>query len=75
MRKDMEKSYKCVTQSWMKNEYDESVVKWFLLKKGKTMVKTRDKEGVDDESISKKVNSQPCPLGLVILSYSKKNNE
>ena len=26
IRKDIEKSYECVTQSWMKNEYNESVI-------------------------------------------------
>ena len=35
------------------------------------MVKIKDKEGVDDEGISKKVNSQPCHLGSFKLSHSK----
>ena len=38
----------------MKNEYDESVIEWFPLKNGNIMVKIKDKEGVDDEGISKK---------------------
>ena len=36
------------------------------------MLKTKDKEVVDDEGISKKVNSQPCQLGSPILSHSKR---
>ena len=36
------------------------------------MVTIKDKEGVDDEGISKKVNSQPCQLGSFILSHSKR---
>ena len=32
IRKDIEESYKCVSHSWMKNEYDDSVIEWFLLK-------------------------------------------
>ena len=72
IRKDIEESYKCVTQNWMKNEYDESGIEWFPLKNGNIMVKIKDKEGVDDESISKKVNSQSCHLGSVILSHSKR---
>ena len=72
IRKDVEESYKCVTQNWMKNEYDDSVVEWFPLKNGNNMVKIKDKEGVDDEGISKKVNSQPCQLGSFILSHSKR---
>ena len=38
MRRDIEESYKCVNQSWMKNEYDESVGEWFPLKNGNFMV-------------------------------------
>ena len=52
IKKDIEKSYKCVTQSWMKYEYDESVTEWFPFKNGNIMVKIRDKEGVDDGGIS-----------------------
>ena len=36
------------------------------------MVNIKDKESVDDEDISKKVNSQPCYLGSLILSHSKR---
>ena len=56
----------------MKNEYDEYLIEWFPLRNDNIMVKIKDKEGVDDESISKKVNSQPCPLGSLILSHSKR---
>ena len=56
----------------MKKECDESVKKWFPRKNGINMVTLKDKEGVDDEGISKKVNSQPCHLGSVILSHSKR---
>ena len=56
----------------MKNEYDDSVTEWFPLENGNIMVKTRDNEGVDDEGISKKVNSKPCQLGSFILSHSKR---
>ena len=41
IRKDNEESYKCVTQSWMKNEYDESVIECSPLKNGNMMVKKR----------------------------------
>ena len=47
-------------------------IEWFPPKNGNIMVKIKDKEGVDDESISKKVNSQPCHLGSFILSHSKR---
>ena len=56
----------------MKNEYDESDIERFPLKNGNIMVKVKDKEGVDDEGISKKFNSQSCHLGSFILSHSKR---
>ena len=37
----------------MKNEYDDSVIEWFPLMNGNIMVKIKDKEGNDDEGISK----------------------
>ena len=39
IRKDIEESYKCVTQSWMKNEYNESVIERVSLKNGNIIVK------------------------------------
>ena len=51
IRKDIEESYNCVTQRWMKSEYDESVREWFPLNNGKNMVTIKDR---DDEGISKK---------------------
>ena len=71
IRRNIEESYKCVTQNWMKNEYDDSVVEWFPLKNGNIMVKKEDKECVYDKGISKEFISQPCHLGLVILSHWK----
>ena len=56
----------------MKNDDDDSVKEWFPLKNGNIMVKTKDKEGVDDEGISQQVNSQPCQLGSFILSHPKR---
>ena len=71
-KKDIEESRKCVTQSWMKNENDDSVIEWLPLKNGVFMVKIIEKEVVDDERISKKVISQPCQLGSFILSQSRR---
>ena len=71
VRKDIEECYECVTQNSMKNEHDDFVVEWLPLKNGKIMVKTKDREGVDDGGISKKINSQLCHLGSFILFHSK----
>ena len=51
IRKDIEEIYKCVTQSWTKNEYDESVAECFALKNRNNKVKTKVNEGVDVEGI------------------------
>ena len=56
----------------MTNEYDESDIERLPLKNWNTMVKTKGKEGVDDESISKNVKSQPCHLGVIILPNIKR---
>ena len=55
----------------MKDEHVDFVVEWLPLKNGKIMVKTKDREGVDDGGISKKFNSQLCHLGSFILFHSK----
>ena len=55
----------------MKNEYGDSIIEWFPLKNIIIMVKKKDEDGVDDECISKKYNSQPCQLGSFLLSHSK----
>ena len=57
IKKGIEDSYECVTESWMKNEYKESVIEGSPLKNGNIMVKRKNKEGVDDEGVSKKINS------------------
>ena len=56
IRSDTEESYKCVTRRWMKSECDDSVKEWFPLKNVNIIVKIRDKDGADDEGISKKNN-------------------
>ena len=55
----------------MKTEYDDSVKEYILLKNGKYLVNVKDHDGVDDNSVSKKVNSQPFQFGSLILSHSK----
>ena len=69
---DIEESYRCVTQRWMINEYDDSVKECFPLKSGIIKVGIKNREGVDDAVISKRNNSQPLQLGSYILSHSKR---
>ena len=72
IRKDIEETYKCVTQRWMRNEDDGSVKQWVHPKNGNLMIRIKDIEGVDDEDTSKTTTSRPSHLGLFILSHLKK---
>ena len=57
IRREIYDSYKCVTEQWMKTEYDNRVQEWFPVQNGILMVKLTDHEGVDDNGFSKKINS------------------
>ena len=54
IRKNIEDCYKCLIQNWVKNDYDDSVRVWSPLKNGNIIVKTKEKEDIDDVGISKK---------------------
>ena len=48
IRKDINEEYKCVTENWMRENFDDRVKEWFPLKNGSLTVKIEDDEGVDD---------------------------
>ena len=72
IRSDIEDVYNCVFSHWMKTGYNDRVIEWLAQKNNNLMVKIADLEGVDDNGYSKKINSQPCHFGSIILSQSKK---
>ena len=72
IRQDITENYKCVTENWMLTEYDDRVKNYIPLENGNYMVNIVDHEGVDDNGISKKINSQPFQFGSTILSHSKR---
>ena len=72
IRQDITENYKCVTENWMNTEYDDRVKSYIPLENGNYMVNIVDHEGVDDNGISKQINSQPFQLGSMILSHSKR---
>ena len=47
-RKDTNEEYKCVTEAWMRETFDDRVKEWFPLKNGHLIVKLEDDEGVVD---------------------------
>ena len=72
IRKDINEEYKCVTENWMKENFDDRVKEWFPLKNGNLIVKLEDDEGVDDFDKAKSVNTMPSHFGSFILSLSKR---
>ena len=72
IRCDIHEILKCVSENWMETEYDDRVKEDIPLKSGNYLVNVKDHNGVDDNVVSKKVNSQPFQFGSLILSHSKR---
>ena len=72
IRKDINEEYKCVTENWMRENFDNSIKEWFPLKNGNLIVKLEDDEGVDDYDKAKSINTMPSQFGSNILSQSKR---
>ena len=71
-RKDINEEYKCVTENWMRENFDDRVKEWFPLKNGNLIVKLEDDEGIDDFDKAKSINTKPSQFGSEILSHSKR---
>ena len=72
IRKDINDEYKCVTENWMRENFDAGVKEWFPLKNGNLIVKLEDDERVDDYDKAKSINTMPSHFGCYILSHSKR---
>ena len=72
IRKDINEEYKCVTENWMRENFDDRVKEWFPLKNGNFIVKLEDDDGVDDYDKAKSKNTMPSHFGSFILSHSKR---
>ena len=71
-RKGINEEYKCVTENWMRENFDDRVKKCFPLKNGNLIVKLEDDKGVDEYDKVKSVNTMPSHFGSYILSHSKR---
>ena len=69
IRKDINESYYCKSENWMKTEFDENVLNYWRLPNGNYIVKMKKDDGLDDDSDIK--NTLPAVLGAFILSNSK----
>ena len=72
IRKDINEEYKCVTENWMRENFDDRVKEWFPPKNGNLIVNLEDDEGVDDYDKAKSLNTMPSHFGSYILSHSKR---
>ena len=72
IRKDINEEYKCVTETWMSENFGDSFKEWFLLKNGNLIVELQDDEGVDDYDKANSINTMPSHFGSYFLSHSKR---
>ena len=70
VRKDINESYSCKSETWMKTEFDENVLDYWKLPNGNYIVKMKKDDGLDDDCDIK--NTLPAVLGAFILSNSKR---
>ena len=71
IRKDINESYHCKSETWMKTEFDENVLYYWKLPDGNYIVKMKKDDGLDDDDCDIK-NTLPAVLGAFILSNSKR---
>ena len=70
IRKDINESYSCKSETWMKTEFDENVLDYWKLPNGNYIVKMKKDDGLDDDCDIK--NTLPAVLVAFILSNSKR---
>ena len=70
IRKDINESYSCKSETLMKTEFDENVLDYWKLLNGNYIVKMKKDDGLDDDCDIK--NTLPAVLGAFILSNSKR---
>ena len=70
IRRDINESYYCKSENWMKTEFDENVIDYWKLPNGNYIVKMKKDDGLDDDCDIK--TTLPAVLGAFILSNSKR---
>ena len=70
IRKDINESYYCKSENWMKTEFDEHVLDYWKLPNGNYIVKMKRDDGLDDDCDIK--NTLLAVLGAFILSNCKR---
>ena len=70
IRRDINESYYCKSETWMKTEFDENLLDYWKLTNGNYIVKMKKDDGLDNDCDIK--NTLPAVLGAFILSNSKR---
>ena len=70
IRKDVNESYSCKSENWMKTEFDENVLDYWKLPNGNYIVKMKKDDGLDDDCDIK--NTLLEVLGAFILRNSRR---
>ena len=70
IRKDINESYHCKSETWMKTEFDENVIDYWKLPNGNYIVKMKKDDGLDDDCDIK--NTLPAVLGAFIIANSRR---
>ena len=70
IRKDINESYYCKSENWMKTEFDENVLDYWKLPNGNYIVKMKKDDGLDDDCDIK--STLPAVLGAFILANSRR---
>ena len=71
-RKDVNEENKCVTENWMRENFDDRVKEWFSVKNGNLIVILQNDESVDGYAKAKSVKTIKSHFGSFILSHSEK---
>ena len=71
IRRDINESYYCKSETWMKTEFDEIVLDYWKLPTGNYIVKMKKDDGLDDDDCDIK-NYLSAVLAAFILANSRR---
>ena len=71
-RRDVNDQFKCVTDNWMNENYDDRVKDCWRLRNINLAVELEDDSGVDDRDIAKLSIQIPCHPGSYIFGHFKR---
>ena len=70
IRRDINESFSCKSETWMKTEFEEHLLDFWKLPNGNCIVKMKRGDGLDDDCDIK--NTSPAVLGAFILANRRR---